>query len=165
MADVERKEPGFEVPAGCGPPFEVADFPEPLRELTARKLLAILGPAVIALGGTIGGGEWLIGPSLFVKYGLALLWITSVSSILQTFLNLEMCRYTLYTGEPITVGFMRLGPGKTFWGVVFTIAGFIERAMPGWAIATATAIAAFQLGKTMALFRTFSSCRTLPGHP
>ncbi len=46
------------VPGGCGPDFEVADLPEPLRDLTPRKLFAILGPAVIALGGTIGGGEW-----------------------------------------------------------------------------------------------------------
>lgn len=58
---------------GYGPPYEVSDLPEPIRDLTPRKLFAILGPAIIALGGTIGGGEWLIGPSLFVKYGLALL--------------------------------------------------------------------------------------------
>ncbi len=132
---------------GCGPQYEVADFPEPPRDLNFRKLMAVLGPAVIALGGTIGGGEWLVGPSLFVKWGLALLWVTTCSSILQVYLNLEMCRYTLYTGEPITVGFMRLAPGKAFWGWLFTIVGFVERAMPGWALGTATALAAFQLGR------------------
>ncbi|MHB1131339.1 MAG: Nramp family divalent metal transporter [Chloroflexota bacterium] len=58
-----------------------------------------------------------------------------------------MVRYTIYTGEPITVGFMRLAPGKTFWGVLFSVVGFIERSMPGWALATATALAAFQLGR------------------
>jgi hypothetical protein len=131
---------------GRGPRFEVDDFPEPLRDLTPRKLFAILGPAVIALGGTIGGGEWLIGPSIFVNWGLALLWITTVSATLQVFLNFEMCRYTLYTGEPITVGFMKLAPGKAFWGWLFTIAGFCERGLPGWALGTATAIAALQLG-------------------
>src|SRR4030042_6814042 len=94
------------VAAGCGPQFEVTDLPEPPRDLSAKKLFAILGPAVIALGGTIGGGEWLVGPSLFVKWGLALLWITTVSALLQGFLNLEMWRYPLYTGDPITAGFM-----------------------------------------------------------
>ncbi len=148
MSDLvaEKEKQAFTAPAGCGPEFEVADFPEPLRDLTPRKLFAILGPAVIALGGTIGGGEWLIGPSMFVKYGLALLWITTVSSLLQVFLNLEMVRYTMYTGEPITVGFMRLKPGKAFWGWFFTIIGFCERGLPGWALGAATAIAAFQLG-------------------
>jgi len=133
--------------AGCGPVFEVTDLPEPPRNLNAKKLFAIMGPAVIALGGTIGGGEWLIGPSLFVMWGLGLLWITTVSSLLQVFLNLEMCRYTLYTGEPITVGFMRLKPGRAFWGWFFSIIGFLERGLPGWALAAATAIAAVQLGQ------------------
>lgn len=141
----ERK--GKPISGGYGPNFEVTDLPEPPRDLTPRKLFAILGPAVIALGGTIGGGEWLVGPSLFVKWGLALLWITTVSALLQTFLNLEMTRYTLYTGEPITVGFMRLAPGKAFWGWLFTIIGFLERGLPGWALGAATALAAFQLGK------------------
>jgi len=45
------------VDGGCGPAFEVTDFPEPLRQLTPKKLFMILGPAIIALGGTIGGGE------------------------------------------------------------------------------------------------------------
>jgi hypothetical protein len=133
--------------AGCGPVFEVTDLPEPPRDLTAKKLFAIMGPAVIALGGTIGGGEWLVGPSLFVMWGLGLLWITTVSSLLQVFLNLEMCRYTIYTGEPITVGFMRLKPGRAFWGWFFAIIGFLERGLPGWALAAATAIAAAQLGQ------------------
>ncbi|HSB72080.1 MAG TPA: Nramp family divalent metal transporter [Candidatus Methylomirabilis sp.] len=136
-----------DVDPGKGPRFERDEFPAPPRDLNFRKLMAVLGPAVIALGGTIGGGEWLVGPSLFVQWGLALLWITTISSLLQVFLNLEMCRYTLYTGEPITVGFMRLAPGKAFWGWIFTVVGFLERALPGWALGTATALAAFQLGR------------------
>jgi hypothetical protein len=136
------------VAGGYGPAFTVSDMPDsPMRGVTAKGLFLLMGPAVIALGGSIGGGEWLVGPAMFVKYGLVLLWVTTVSTTLQTFLNLEMTRYTLVTGEPITLGFMRLAPSKTFWGVLFTIAGFLERAMPGWAIATATAIAAMQLAR------------------
>jgi len=134
-------------PGGLGPAYEVGDFPMPPAITGPRALFRVLGPAVIALGGTIGGGEWLVGPSLFVKWGLALLWITTISSLLQVFLNLEMCRYTLYSGEPITLGFMRLAPGKAFWGWLFTVAGFFERALPGWALGAATAVAALQLGK------------------
>jgi hypothetical protein len=131
---------------GCGPKFEVADFPEPVRNLSPKILFVVLGPAVIALGNAVGAGEWLLGPVLFVKYGLALLWITTASATLQLFVNLEMCRYTLYTGEPITVGFMRLKPGKAFWGWFFNIVGFLERGLPGWTLATATAVVALQLG-------------------
>jgi hypothetical protein len=35
-----------------------------------------VGPGVIVLGLSIGGGEVLLGPAAFVKYGLSLLWIT-----------------------------------------------------------------------------------------
>ncbi len=135
-------------PGGEGPAFTVAEMPEsPLKGMTAKKLFLTMGPAVIALGGAIGGGEWLVGPALFVKYGLALLWIVTVSTTLQTFLNLEMTRYTLATGEPITLGMMRLKPGKEFWGILFSAAMFFERALPGWAIAAATGVAAMQLAR------------------
>jgi hypothetical protein len=134
-------------PGGRGAAFEVTDMPPPPDTRNLKSLLKIMGPAVIALGGAIGGGEWLIGPSLFVKWGLGLLWVTLVSALLQTYLNLEMCRYTLYTGEPIIIGYMRLAPGKIFWGWLFTIVGFLERALPGWALGAGTAIAAFQLSR------------------
>ena len=50
---LSKVEPGY------GPRYEQDDFPDPPRDVTFRKLMAVLGPAIIALGGTIGGGEWL----------------------------------------------------------------------------------------------------------
>src|SRR5438034_11580914 len=44
-----------------------------------------------------------------VRRGAAV--ITTAAVLLQTVLNLEMARYTLYTGEPIVTGFMRTWPG------------------------------------------------------
>ena len=152
MSEQEKTQAVATAAGGCGPDFPLTDMPESRwGKMTFKETFKMMGPAVIALGGSIGGGEWLVGPALFVKYGLVLLWITTVSTTLQTFLNLEMTRYTLVTGEPITIGFMRLKPGKQFWGWLFTIAGFIERAMPGWALACATAVAAMQLGRIPAL--------------
>ncbi len=138
------------IDGGMGPAFPIEkEMPvPPVRSVRQfRALLAVMGPAVIALGGTIGGGEWLIGPGLFVQFGLVLLWITTVSCTFQVILNQEMVRYTMYTGEPITLGFMRLKPGKAFWGWLFVVAGFIERSMPGWALGTGTALAAGFMGK------------------
>jgi hypothetical protein len=141
------EERNFKVQPGCGQPYGIEDLPKPPSPLNRRTLFAIMGPSIIALGGTLGSGEWLIGPSMFVKYGLALLWITTISTMLQTFLNIEMARYTLYTGEPITVGFMRLKPGTKFWAPLMSILGILERGLPGWALASATCLAALQLGK------------------
>lgn len=141
------EEKPFSVPAGYGRPFGIEDIPEPPKPLTTRRILAIIGPSMIALAGTVGSGEWIIGPSLFVRWGLVLLWVTTVSALLQTFLNFEMARYTFYTGEPITVGFMRLRPGGTFWGPFISAVGVIERALPGWQLAAATALVAAIIGR------------------
>jgi hypothetical protein len=81
------------------------------------------------------------------KYGVALLWITTVSILLQVLLNMEFIRYTMYTGEPILTGFMRTRPGPAFWGWFYTVCAWLQMGWPGWALASATAIAAFSLGQ------------------
>jgi hypothetical protein len=100
----------------------------------------IMGPGVIVLGATLGSGEWLLGPATFVRYGLSLLWVTTIAVFLQTVFNTELIRYTLYTGEPAVTGFMRLRPNSTFWAWVYAIFFFFQVGWPGWAGASAGAI-------------------------
>ena len=75
----------------------------------------VIGPGVILLGTSIGSGEFLLGPAVFVKHGLTLLWVTAVAILLQTVFNTEVMRYTLATGEPVFTGFMRTRPSSTAW--------------------------------------------------
>ena len=49
--------------------------------------MAAVGPGVIVLGLSIGSGEFLLGPAIFVKHGLTLLWVTAVAILLQTVFN------------------------------------------------------------------------------
>lgn len=104
------------------------------------SFLGVIGPGAILLGVSIGSGEWLLGPATFVKYGLALLWVTLVAAFLQTVLNTEVIRYTLYTGEPVFTGFMRTRPGSTFWAWVYSIFYFLQSGWPAWAATAAGAI-------------------------
>ena len=67
---------------------------------------------------SIGGGEWLVGPAAAVKYSSSIFLIATVAIVLQVIFNLEAIRYTLYTGEPIYGGIMRLKPGPKFWAGV-----------------------------------------------
>ena len=99
-----------------------------------------IGPGVIALGVSIGSGEFLLGPAAFVKYGLSLLWIVGVAALLQTLLNVELMRYTMATGEPIFTGFMRTRPHSTFWAWFYSILYFLQMGWPGWAGAAAGAV-------------------------
>ncbi|HSE16161.1 MAG TPA: Nramp family divalent metal transporter [Pyrinomonadaceae bacterium] len=99
-----------------------------------------IGPGVIALGVSIGSGEFLLGPAAFVKYGLSLLWIVGVAALLQTLLNVELMRYTMATGEPIFTGFMRTRPHATFWAWFYAALYFLQMGWPGWAGAAAGAV-------------------------
>lgn len=102
--------------------------------------LSAVGPGVIALGVSIGSGEFLLGPAAFVKYGLSLLWVVGVAALLQTLLNVELMRYTMATGEPIFTGFMRTRPHPTFWAWFYAALYFLQMGWPGWAGAAAGAV-------------------------
>jgi hypothetical protein len=128
------------------PPYQTADLPDP-PPFRFSNVMRIIGPGAILLGMSIGSGEWLLGPATTVKWGLALLWVTTVSVLLQVVLNTEMARYTLYTGEPIVTGFMRTTPGPRFWGWTYSILYFLQVGWPGWAATAGGALAFIYLGR------------------
>jgi hypothetical protein len=101
--------------------------------------MGVVGPGVIVLGASIGSGEYLLGPANFVRYGLTLLWVTSVAVLLQTNFNAELMRYTMATGEPAVTGFMRTRPKSTVWAVLYALLYFLQVGWPGWAGAAAGA--------------------------
>ena len=121
------------------PAWKIADLPEAPRP-RGFGWLAAVGPGVIVLGVSIGSGEFLLGPAVFVKYGLTLLWVTTISVLLQTIFNTELMRYTLATGEPIFTGCMRCRPTSTFWAWVYAILYFLQSGWPAWAATAAGAI-------------------------
>lgn len=139
--------PAKEARSGLAP-WKVADLPRP-PIARGMKLLGVIGPGAIILGTSIGSGEWLLGPAAFVKYGMSLLWVTAVAVVLQTVLNTELIRYTLYTGEPALTGFMRTRPHSTFWAWFYSILYFLQVGWPAWAGAAAGAIF-YLFGGTMA---------------
>jgi hypothetical protein len=102
--------------------------------------LGVVGPGVIVLGVSIGGGEFLLGPAAFVRHGLSLLWVVPVAVVLQTLFNTEVMRYTLATGEPVFTGFMRTRPSPSVWACVYGGLYFLQIGWPGPA---GTAAAAF----------------------
>ena len=122
-------------------PWKVAGLPRP-PDIRGLKVFSVIGPGAIVLGASIGSGEWLLGPATFIKYGLTLLWLTTVAVFLQTVLNTEAIRYTLYTGEPAVTGFMRTRPRSTFWAWFYAIMFMLQTGWPAWA-ATAAGAAFF----------------------
>ena len=99
-----------------------------------------VGPGVIVLGLSIGSGEFLLGPAVFVRHGLTLLWVCLVAIVLQTIFNLEVMRYTLATGEPVFTGFMRTRPSSTLWAIVYATLYLLQFGWPAFAGTAAGAI-------------------------
>jgi hypothetical protein len=110
-------------------PWAGAELPEPPVP-RGLEWVKVVGPGVIVLGLSIGGGEFLLGPAAFVRYGLSLLWITLVSVFFQTIFNTELMRYTLATGEPVLTGFMRTRPAPFVWGWVYAGLYFLQTGWP-----------------------------------
>lgn len=110
-------------------PYSKAELPVPPNP-KGLAWVGIVGPGVIVLGASIGGGEFLLGPAAFVRYGLPLLWVTLVSVFFQTLFNTELMRYTLATGEPAFTGFMRTRPSSTAWAWFYSLLYFLQTGWP-----------------------------------
>jgi hypothetical protein len=125
-----------EIPSKNLAPVEYADLPEPL------PLKKVLGPSVLLLAGAIGSGEFVLWPYITSQVGLTLVWLVLVGVGTQYFLNMEIERYTLATGETAVTGFTRLWK---HWGWLFIIMTIVPWAWPGWATGGTTTLS-FVLG-------------------
>jgi hypothetical protein len=138
MTQVARTPIAAESRSGLDP-WVRAELPVPPNP-SGLAWISVVGPGVIVLGGSIGSGEFLLGPAAFVRYGLSLLWVTTVAVFLQTIFNTEVMRYTLATGEPAFTGFMRTRPSSTAWAWLYSILYFLQVGWPAWAGTAAGAV-------------------------
>jgi hypothetical protein len=136
MTDVSRGEPATEIPAKNVPPVVYADLPEP------APLGKVMGPSVLLLAGAIGSGEFVLWPYITSQVGLSLVWLVVIGVTTQSFLNMEIERYTLATGETAVTGFTRLWKP---WGGLFIVMAFGAWMWPGWATGGTTTLS-FALG-------------------
>ncbi len=127
------------------PPWNVSDLPDPPPP-TLHNKIRFAGPGAILLALSIGAGEWLIGPAVAVQYGPALMGVATFGIAAQLFFNLEAIRYTLYTGEPIYGGFLRLRPGPRFWAQFYIGLVFVQQAWPAIAASAAIPLVAIFCG-------------------
>lgn len=112
------------------PPVVYADLPEP------KPLKRVLGPSVLLLAGSIGSGEFLLWPFISTQTGMVLVWLAVIGILTQYYLNMEITRYTLATGETAVTGFTRMWK---HWSWLFIIMAVIPWMWPGWATGGSTA--------------------------
>jgi hypothetical protein len=130
---------------GALPPWEVSTLPAP-PPYGFRNVFRVIGPGAVLAATSIGGGEWLVGPAAAVKCGSSIFLIVTAAIVLQVIFNLEAIRYTLYTGEPIYGGIMRLRPGARFWAGFYILVGFFQLGWPALAGSAAATLVSAWLG-------------------
>jgi hypothetical protein len=92
-------------------------MPEPL------PLRKVLGPGVIAAGIGLASGEFILWPYITSQVGLVFLWAAVLGVVTQFFINMEIERYTLATGETALTGYTfrenegNLARWKGWWDV------------------------------------------------
>ncbi|MCX8202894.1 MAG: Nramp family divalent metal transporter [Nitrososphaeria archaeon] len=126
-------------------PSEVIELPEPPRPGLWSYLRAV-GPGVIMTSLAIGAGEWILFPAAVVRFGPYLMWAAAFSCVLQAVLAVESMKTVVYCGQPVHKFYQRLWPGGLAWAWVWAVLLFIPVMWPAWAISSATAAVALQLG-------------------
>lgn len=141
---------------GRRPPLDVAELPTPEKAFGFRRigweerLLLFVSPAVIAIGISIGSGEWVLGPMNVARSGFqGIFWVVLVSTLLQIFYNVELSRYTLATGESPIVGFGRIPPGPWLWIPLALISFYMAFILGSWTVSAGQSLLALIVNRPL----------------
>jgi len=110
-----------------------------IKELPpAPSLKRLIGPSFIILGVGLGSGELILWPYLASNFGLGIIWAAVLGITFQFFINMEIERYTLATGESVFVGLTRkFGRFAPYWFILTTLVPWM---WPGIAASSAKLI-------------------------
>src|ERR687898_2106885 len=127
---------------GVGPPLRVDDLPTPEAVFGAPRIgakesvMLVVGPSLIALGLSIGSGEWLLAPLAIGLNGwVGIGFVALLSILLQALYNVEIGRYVMATGEVPSIGFGRIPPGFFIGTVLAVVLFYLAFITGGWAAA------------------------------
>jgi hypothetical protein len=135
------------------PPLGVDDLPAPEEVFEAPRIglketvTLVIGPSLIALGLSIGSGEWLLAPLAIGQGGwTGIGFVALVSILLQAFYNMEIGRYVLATGEVPSIGFGRVPPGLFLGTILAIVLFYLAFITGGWAAGAGDALFTFITG-------------------
>lgn len=114
--------------------FKITEVPK------VPKVSHIVGPSAIMLGASLGSGETMFWPTIIAEGSWGLYWAFWVGVITQFFINTELQRWTIATGESIFRAFGRLHGS---WPWIFLVFGFLNVGWPGWAASGSEVFAAW----------------------
>lgn len=140
MKPAEKLVPDDVIPAGVLPPLRWRELPAPL------PMWQMIGPSVILAGLALGSGEYVLWPFITFKSQFVFFWACLIAVITQYFLNLEIMRWTLATGESTLIGLQRM---SRLVAPVFLALNIIPWMLPAWAQGCSQVLGWLILGPTI----------------
>ena len=119
-------------------PLKEADLPE-----RKSPILKMMGPGIVMAGIAIGSGELIMWPWITSVVGADLLWAAAIGIFLQLWINIEVGRWTVVTGESPFNGMVRVLKVIVYLWVAIIVVG---KFLPGWARETGVALRNMILG-------------------
>lgn len=115
------------------------------RDLPERKLpfWEMMGPGAILVGLSIGAGEIVVWPRLVAEFGAGMVWAAVLGVFIQLWVNFEVGRWTIATGETVYTGYARVWRGFAPLFLFLTVLGWLA---PGWGRASGLALKALLVG-------------------
>ena len=114
------------------PGLRKADLPD--RDRTFWQLT---GPGAVMIGLAIGSGEMVLWPWITAKFGTEMMWAAALGVFLQLWINIEVGRWAVATGESAFTGFARI---SKFWVFFFISLLFVGAFLPGMGRAVGTSV-------------------------
>jgi manganese transport protein len=107
-------------------PYSLTDeaIQPPPKSLLAA--LAKIGPGIVLAGSIVGSGELILTTSLGADWGFVFLWLILFSCVIKVFVQIELGRYAISSGEPTltalnTLPGPRLGAHWLVWWWFFML--------------------------------------------
>ena len=119
-------------------PLRTADLPH--RSLSFWRMT---GPGAVLVGLSIGAGEIVLWPWITAKFGAVMVWAAALGVFLQLWVNIEIGRWAIVTGEAPYTGFARVWMGFIY---ALLFVGFVTLFLPGWARISGAALKALLFG-------------------
>lgn len=118
--------------------FKSANLPEP-----PSSFWKLAGPGAVLVGLSIGAGEIIVWPRTVAEYGAGMVWAAMLGVFMQMWVNFEIGRWTIATGETVYTGYARVWRGFAPLFILFNVLGWLA---PGWAMASGSALKALLVG-------------------
>ena len=120
------------------PPLVENDLPK--RE---KSFWRMTGPGAVMIGMSIGSGEMILWPWITAKFGSGMVWAAALGVFIQLWVNFEIGRWAIATGESAFTGFARFSKFSIYY--FMAILG-MSALLPAWARTTGIALRTMLFG-------------------